>query len=59
MSFEIKVGRCKLQVPREVEAKGGKAIDRWVEEQLKPKRKKRPKRKASAPQATPSPENES
>lgn len=59
MSFEIKIGRRILKVPREVEAEGGAAVQRWLDAQLKPKAKKRPRRKSVAPTKTPSTETPS
>jgi hypothetical protein len=67
MSFEVKIGRRALRVPREVEAAGGKSVDRWIAEQTasKASRKKKARRKgsrstrpAAAPQATHSEETD-
>jgi hypothetical protein len=68
MSMVIKVGRRRLKVPREVEAAGGAAMDRWVAAQTKPttsksksrSRKPRARAKAApAPQVSLTPEGES
>ena len=32
-----------LNVPQEIEAQGGEAIDKWVAEQTRPRRVRRPK----------------
>lgn len=69
MSLYVQVGRKSYEVPREVEAEGGLAVERWVASQVagpkkatatpRPSKKTKPGRSAAAAPRTPRQERES